>query len=418
MKRITLLFAALVLSACLVPAGETIRVLCYNGPITDAVKALLPAFEKETGVKAVIESYGEDQHNQKLTVEFTSNQGASLDVFMTRPLQEGRMMQKNGWYEDLTPYFKDDKEYDFADFLPGAVECTFINGVQTAIPLLTETQVLYYRKDLFAARGVKPPTTFDELEKTAAALTDKANDLSGFVARGQRAALITQFSSYLYSFGGDWFDQKTRKSLVDTPEFIAAAKFYGGLLHKYGPPGALNMSWPQAAAIFGQGKAAMYTDASTVYPALFDPTKSAFAKETGVAPMPAGPKARKVFTVNSWAFAMSAKSANKAACWKFIRFMTSKESTLVMQGQYANCCSRQSAYKDPAGIKAFPADLVAALNESAPYGVGYDRPLVTAVSEARDTIGDVVVTCIEGGDPAPVAKRASVKFQELIDREK
>lgn len=418
MKRCALLFAFVLLAAGAVRAGETIRVMGYTGPIVDAMKALLPEFEKQTGIKADIETYGEDQHNQKMMVEFTSNGGANIDVFMTRPLQEGRMMRKNGWYEDLAPYFKDDGEYDFADFTPGSIECTNIDGVQTAIPLLNETQVLYYRKDIFATKGLKPPTTFEELEETARLLTDREQDISGFVARGQRAAMITQFSSYLYSFGGDWMDAKTGRSLVNTPEFLAAAAFYGRLLHKYGPPGSLNMSWPQAAAIFGQGKAAMYTDASTVYPALFDPNKSAYSAQTGAAMLPKGPKAHRIYNVTSWGLAMSSKSANKDACWKFIRFMTSKPSITVMQGTFANSCARQSVFKDPEGVKAFPPDLVKAILDSAPYGVGYDRPLVTAVGEARDIIGDIIVSCIEGKDPAPVAKRASEKFQELMDREK
>ena len=353
-----------------------------------------------------------------IAVEFTANQGNSIDVFMTRPMQEGRMMQRNGWYEDLAPYYKDDAEYDFADFSVGSVECTNIGGIQTGIPVLNETQLMYYRKDLLEAKGLKPPTTFEELEKAAAMLTDRSTDMSGFVARGQRAALITQFSSFLYSFGSDWFDAATNKSLVDTPDFLAAAKFYGGLLHKYGPQGALNMSWPQGVAIFGQGKAAIYIECSPVYPALCDPTKSAYSGVTGIAAVPAGPKARKVYTTTSWALAISANSRHKDAAWKFIRYVTSKDATILMQDEYANPCARDSVWLSEEGTKNFPPEMVKAISDSAPYGVGYDRPMVTAVSEARDVIGDVVVACIEGKDPEPVAKQAHAKFQELLDREK
>lgn len=418
MKRFVCLTAVVTLSVCMAIAGETIRVLCYTGPIVDAMKVMVPDFEKETGIKVIVDSYGEDQLTQKVMVEFSASQGAGIDVFMTRPMQEGRMMVKNGWYEDLAPYYKDDAEYDFADFTVGSVECTNIGGIQTGIPVLNETQLMYYRKDLLEAKGIKPPTTFEELEKAAAALTDRENDMSGFVARGQRAALITQFSSFLYSYGSDWFDAKTMTSLVDTPDFIAAANFYGGLLHKYGPPGALNMSWPQGVAVFGQGKAAIYIECSPVYPALFDTTKSSYSEQTGIAAVPTGPKARKVYTTTSWALSISSQSKQKQAAWKFIRYMTTKKATTLMQGEYANPCARDSVWRDPEGTKNFPAEMVQAINESAPYGVGYDRPMVTAVGEARDIIGDVVVAAIEGKDPAPVAKRASVKFQELLDREK
>ena len=82
--------------------------------------------------------------------------------------------------------------------------------------------------------------------------------------------LVTQFSSFLYSMGGDWFDAD-RKATINTPEALAAIDLYGTLLREYGPPGVLNMSWPQAVAIFAQGNAAMYTDASSIYANLLDP---------------------------------------------------------------------------------------------------------------------------------------------------
>ncbi len=420
MKKFALVMILLSLCAAAGMAGESIRVVGSVVSWTDGMKPLIPEFEKETGIKVNLETYGEDQLNQKLLVEFTASGGADIDVFMTRPLQEGRMMRKNGWYEDLAPFFKDDKDFDFEDFTPGSVECTLIDGVQTSIPLMLDTEVMYYRKDVLAAKGIAPPKTFAELEATAKTLNDPAKDFFGFVSRGQRSALITMFSSYLYSFGGDFFDQKTGKSLVDTPEFRAAAEFYGSMLRKYGPPGATNMHWMQASAIFVQGKAAIYIDGSSLYSGILDPAKSAFAKDTGIMVFPAGPKGHRTYNIVPWGIAISPKSAKKAAAWKFIRYMTDKKRTTIIQGKYMNPCARQSAYKDPEGVKGFPPDFAVAMEASAAIseGYGYDRPRVVAVSEARDIIGEVVVTAIEGRDIAPAAKAANAKFQELLDREK
>ncbi|MCL2000924.1 MAG: sugar ABC transporter substrate-binding protein [Planctomycetes bacterium] len=417
MKKTILAVMLFVMTACMVGAGESIRVLCYTSPITEAFKSMIPAFEKETGIEVNLETMGEDQLNQRLIVEFASDGGINIDVFMTRPMQEGRLMRRNDWYEDLAPYFKDDAEFDFADFSPGSIGSTNIDGVQTAIPLLADTEVLYYRKDLFEEKGLKPPATFDEMEKIAELFTDKSKDMYGFVARGQRGPLITMFSGFLYAYGGDWYDFKTRKSLVDTPEFLAACKMYGGLLHKYGPPGVLNMSWNQAAVVFGQGKAAMFTDGSGTFPAIMNPATSPYADKTGVAPMPLGPGPRRVMTGVAWGFAISKKSGHKDAAWKFIRHMTNKEGTRVVQGDFGVPLSRMSTWEDPEGVKSFPPELVAALVDSAPYGLGYDRPLVISVSEARDIIGSAVVAAIEGQDPLPAIRIAHSRFQELLDRE-
>ena len=73
-------------------------------------------------------------------------------------------------------------------------------------------------------------------------------------------------------------------------------------------------------------------------------------------------------------------------------------------------------WADPAGAAAFPADWVAAVAASA-NGRGYDRPLVTAVTEARDIIGGAVNVAIEGGDYVAAANEANAQFQALLDSE-
>lgn len=394
-------------------AGTTLRLVGANHPWQVAITPLLAEFEAATGIKVNFEALGEDQLNQKLTTEFTAG-NSDIDVFMQRPLQEARVMQLNGWYEDLTNCVSD-PAYDFADFADGAVGTTTVNGVLTGIPIVTEQEVLYYRKDLLEAAGLSVPTTLDELKAAAEALTDKNNEIYGFVARGQRSPLVTQFSSFLYSMGGDWFDEN-RQATINTPEALAAIDLYGTLLREYGPPGVLNMSWPQAVAIFAQGNAALYTDASSIYSNMLDPEKSAVADKTGVAKFPAGPAGSIMYNVTSWGLAMHSGSKHKEAACEFIKWATSKDIVLKTQGEGAVPGARESVWADPAGAAAFPADWVEAVAASA-NGRGYDRPLVTAVTQARDIIGGAVTVAIEGGDYVAAANDANAQFQALLDSE-
>jgi multiple sugar transport system substrate-binding protein len=394
-------------------AGVTLRLVGANHPWQVAITPLLADFEAATGIKVNFEAYGEDQLNQKLTTEFTAG-GSDIDVFMQRPLQEARVMQMNGWYEDLTNCVSD-PDYDFADFADGAVGTTMVNGVLTGIPIVTEQEVLYYRKDLLEAAGLEVPKTLDELKAAAEALTDKDNEMYGFVARGQRSPLVTQFSSFLYSSGGDWFDAD-RQATINTPEALAAIDLYGTLLREYGPPGVLNMSWPQAVAIFAQGNAAMYTDASSIYANVLDPELSAVADKTGVAVFPAGPAGPIMYNVTSWGLAIPSSSQHKEAACEFVKWATSKEIVLRTQSEGAVPGARDSVWADPAGSAAFPADWVAAVAASS-NGRGYDRPLVTAVTEARDIIGGAVTVAIEGGDFETAANDANAQFQALLDGE-
>ncbi|MCL2001184.1 MAG: extracellular solute-binding protein, partial [Planctomycetes bacterium] len=166
-------------------SGETLRMLCVTHFWTNFMQSILPEFEKAHGVKVQPEVYAEDQLTHKLSVEFAAG-GTDVDVFMTRPLQDARMMWRNGWYVDLLPLAQKEPDYDFADFNPGAVASTSVDGHLIAIPLITEMQILYYRKDILKEKGVPVPTTLDELRAAAQKLHDPANGFYGFACRGQR----------------------------------------------------------------------------------------------------------------------------------------------------------------------------------------------------------------------------------------
>ena len=400
-------------------AGASLRVLFANHPWNTAITPLLPDFTSKTGIKLNTESYGEDQLSQKLTTEFTAG-GSTVDAFMQRPLQEGRLYTRNGWYADLGTFVNNTSKtpttWNFQDFQAGAVQTETIGGKLAGVPIVIEHEVLYYRRDLLDAAKIAVPASLNDLQAAAAKLTDPAKGMFGFIARGQRSPAVTQFSSFLYSYGGDFFDQKTMKATLNTPQAIAAFQFYGNLLHKYGPTGVLNMSWPQAVAVFAQGKAALYTDADSIYQNLLDPTKSVVAGKTGVARFPAGPAGAVMYSVCSWGLSMAASSKNKDAAWQFMQWATSPEITLKVQGQGAVPEARNSVWQNPQGTQKFPQDWVAAAKASA-SGRPYDRPLLTQVSQARDIVGSVIVTAIEGGDVPAAAAKANSDLQALLDTE-
>ena len=400
-------------------AGTTLRFLAANHPWTDAIKPLLPDFEQQTGIKINMESYGEDQLTQKLTTEFTAG-NSNVDVFMQRPLQEGRLYAQNKWYADLNPYVKDASKtpssYDIKDFQSGAMDTETVNGVLTGIPIVVEQEVLYYRKDLLQQAGLQVPKTLDDLQAAAQKLTDKSKGQYGFVARGQRSPAVTQFASFLYSFGGDWENEQTHQATLDTPEALQAFKFYGDLLRNYGPPGTENMSWPQAVAVFAQGKVALYTDSNAIYQNILDPSKSQVADKTGVATFPAGPKGDIMYNIPSWGLSLNASAPHKDAAWAFIEWATSQATVLKTQGQGAVPGARASVWSDAQGKAKFPAGFVDAVNASKD-GRGYDRPRVVDVGKARDIVGTVIDTGIEGGNVDSAAKTANQEFQQLLDSE-
>ena len=396
--------------------SKTVRVTLANHVWTDIVKAKLPEFEKTTGLKVELSQYGEDQLSDQYNVKLNAGTD-EIDVMMYRPLQEGKLFAKNGYLSDLSANVKANKDWGWADFQAGPVGATTFKDKVVGVPIITEQEVLYYRKDLLAKAGLQVPKTMEELEAAAKKIKAQNPGVAGFVARTGKSPAVTQFSSFLYSLGGDFIDENG-KSGISSDAAKKAYALYGGMIRNHGPANvSTDMGWPEAMAIFTQGKAGLYTEADSLYKNATDPAKSKVAKTVGFAPMPAGPSGSKAYNIPSWALGANEASKNQANAWKFIEWATSKQMTLETQ-KGGVPAARTSVWNDPAGIASYPKDLAATIAISTKNGIGHDRPLVIKVPESRDIVGNPIVVAITGGDSGAAADEASVAFQKLLDAEK
>ena len=397
--------SSLCLSAGAMAQGKEIRVLLANHPYGELLKTAIPQFERSTGIKVNVESLQEGQLTTTLTPEFATR-SSSVDVFMTRPLQEGKMFYKNGWYEPLT--------MDFADYPKNVLSVGTFGEKTYIVPLVTEWQVLYYRKDLLSAAGIKVPTTFAELEEAAKKLNSDA--VAGIASRGKGAAAVTQLSSYIYNYGGAYLDKGV--AVFDSAPAVEATRFYGKLLGNYGPKGVTSMSWENIMPLFQAGKVAMWTDASVFYGQIIDPTKTQVAAENvGIANLPAGPKTNAPFIVSSWGMAMAKQSKNKELAAQFLTWATGKE--LAAQAMLANITmARSSVWEDKAILAKINPGLVETRAFAAKNGTPFDRPYMSAVGEARDLIGELIIESINtkgaSANLDKMAKDRAKKVNELL----
>lgn len=383
-----------------------IRVMLANHPYGELLKAAIPEFEKSSGIKVNAESLQEGQLTTKLTTEFATN-SSSVDVFMTRPLQEGKMFQKNGWYEALTAY-------DFSDYPKNVMSVASFGGRTYIVPLVTEWQVLYYRKDLLAAAGLKVPGNFDEFEAAAKRLN--TDDVAGFAARGKGGAAVTQLSSYVYNHGGLYLDNGV--AVFDSKPAVDAIRYYGRMNGSYGPKGVTAMSWENIMPLFQAGKVAMWTDASVFYGQIIDPAKTQLsADKVGIANLPAGPKASSPFIVTSWGMSIAKQSKKKDLALQFLTWATSKE--LAAKAMLANITmARTSVWEDKAVLAKVNPGLVETRAYAARNGYPLDRPYMSAVGEARDLIGELIIESINTKGTSPnlerMAKQRVDKVNELL----
>lgn len=396
-------------------ASTTLNVTLANHVWTDIITERIPEFEEQSGLEVVVTQLSEDQLADNYKVKLNAG-STDVDVMMYRPLQVGQLFGQSGYLADMTDLVGDAGDWNWDDFQAGPVGLTTYEEQVVGVPMITESEMVYYRTDLLEDAGLEVPTTLEELEEAARTIKEENDGIAGIVMRSQASAAVTQLSGFLYSFGGTWIDDQGN-SAIASPEAQEAYAYYGRLLHDYGPDQiSTDMSWPESAAIFAQGDAGFWIDASSLYENVYNPENSQVGDQVGFAPFPEGPAGSRPYNVAAWALGINSASENQENAWEFIQWATSPEMTLEIQTDGVPG-ARTSVWENPDGTASFPEDLAAAIATNGDNGVGEDRPLVVGVAEAREIVGAPIVAAITGEDAAAAATQADEQFQALLDSE-
>ncbi|MFJ2011214.1 ABC transporter substrate-binding protein [Streptomyces globisporus] len=404
------------LSACAGGGGKPsadapLRIMAINHVWSQAVKRRIAEFEEHVGRRVSMTLLTADQLASSYNVKLNAS-GTDVDVMMVRALQEQLLFGHNGWLADLSDRVADDR-FAWDDFQDAPREASVTAGKVLSVPVVTERPALYYRKDLVADLG-GPPRTLEALMEGARQLTRRQDGFYGYVGRGQRSGAVSQWSSFLYSYGGDFVVDG--ESGIGSAEAVAAYEYYGRLLAGSGPPGATNMSLEQAMPIFAQGKAAFFVDADAIYSSFLDPKVSRVRETVGFAPFPAGPAGAKPHNIPSWSLGINTFSRLQDDAWEFIRWAAGPEMSAALQKEGIPG-ARTSVWSDPETLSAFPPELAEAMRINAERGVGYDRPRVLQVGRARDIVGRPLVAGILGQSVRPVVRDAHAEFADFLVRD-
>ncbi|MFD3817589.1 ABC transporter substrate-binding protein [Streptomyces rubiginosohelvolus] len=404
------------LSACAGGGGKPsadapLRIMAINHVWSQAVKRRIAEFEERVGRRVSMTLLTADQLAGSYNVKLNAS-GTDVDVMMVRALQEQLLFGHNGWLADLSDRVADDR-FAWDDFQDAPREASVTSGKVLSVPVVTERPALYYRKDLVADLG-GPPRTLEALMEGARELTRRKDGFYGYVGRGQRSGAVSQWSSFLYSYGGDFVVDG--KSGIGSAEAVAAYEYYGRLLAGSGPPGATNMSLEQALPVFAQGKAAFFVDADAIYSSFLDPKVSRVRETVGFAPFPAGPAGAKPHNIPSWSLGINTFSRLRDDAWEFIRWAAGPEMSAALQKEGIPG-ARTSVWSDPKTLSAFPPELAEAMRINAERGVGHDRPPVLQVGRARDIVGRPLVAGILGQSVRPVVRDADAEFADFLVRD-
>jgi len=344
-------------------------------PLTESV------FEKQNpGITVKFATYTEGDLRAAIEKDVSTHSN-SFNVVMIGPY-EAPLFAKNGWLVDLTKqYTSSDPSYDASDLLPPVAKALSYNGDLYAAPFYGESSMLYYNKALLSAAGVTMPEhpTWTQVA-AAAAKVNQPGKVAGICLRGlagwgdNMAALDTVINT----FGGEWYNDNWQAQLT-SPADTQAVNFYVNLVKQYGEPGASNDSFNQLLTLYGQGKCAMWYDATVAATSIASEFPSVYA-QTGYAFAPTE-KTSSSGWLWSWALGIPQGVNNEGAAWKFISWATSKQYDTLVAQKYGWSAvppgTRTSLYNNPDYTKA--ASAFAGITLQSIDGTDPDNPTVNKV---------------------------------------
>lgn len=366
MKRSVLVVSAGLLLVALgsARAATEITIATVNNPDMVTMQQLTPEFQKaypDITLKWVV--LPENELRQKVTLDIASGAG-SFDV-ATVGTYEVPIWAKNGWLEPLTPIFAKNaalaKSYDLNDVLTPVRKGLSYNNQLFALPFYAESSMTYYRKDLFAAAGLKMPVkpTWSQIEGFAAKLHKPSAGQYGICLRGLPGwgENMAVFATVVNTFGGRWYDTSWNAK-VNSPEWKSAMNFYVNMIKKYGPPGVTSNGFTENLTLMSQGKCGMWIDATVAAGFLVDGSQSKIVNTVGFANAPTGPGTpRGSNWLWSWSLTIPKSTKKEDAAFKFITWATSKEYIALVaktKGSWASVPpgTRTSTYNNPEYKKA------------------------------------------------------------------
>ena len=395
--------------------GTEIRLLSLRAWFLDHWKANLPEFEKLTGIKVVIEDFPEDPFRQKLAVEMSAK-SKTVDVFTTGTMREGRQFVNSGWYADLTPLINDpaatNPEWDKGDFLDSIWKAHQFGGKMFAIPVQMNVQLLYYRKDLLDAAGLKPPKTLEELEAAAKKMHNPPS-VCGFVSRGLRTQAPYSWSHWLYAYGGSWLTSDGKPG-INTPAALTATQQYVRLLQNYGNPGVTQNGSSEVQTEFLQGRAAMILDAVSWAGLFSDPTRSKVAGKWAGALAPPGPGGV-TYELWAWSFAVSPFSEKQKAAWLFVQWATSKEMQRPLHFR-SFPMPRKSLWTDSEWKSKLEPGYYEAAMTQAQSARPIGHPPFVASPEVTGIVGIAINNALAGRDVKAEMDAAASKMADVLEK--
>lgn len=353
------------------PGATTLNVLGESTSTLEAIKARKDGFERSSGVSvnclmATFEVL-QQKANQDLGAgtglyDVILNYNFSLSSYVGNSWVLTRSEMKNLAPDERLWRFEQDlfpniwKETGFYPVRKGA------EPEAVGFPFAGNTMLLVYDRKLFSdarqmadfkqrfGRELAPPATWEDFRQVAEFFTQPSNNLHGLVLQGASGGwLYYEWCNFAYSMKGGvlrkdhgWAGDVSTPVILDSPETIAATKFYLGL-KPFSAGDYFATGQNEQVKLMKERKGAMAIMWSDVLHDLIRDDPNAF----GFAPIP-GSKS----LIGGGIFYVNRKSKHPKQATEFVAYMLKKDEQIKLM-QSGLCSPLRSVYDVPE-VKAIP----------------------------------------------------------------
>jgi multiple sugar transport system substrate-binding protein len=237
--------------------------------------------------------------------------------------------------------------------LPGPVKTATALGKLYAVPINSNTELLWYRKDLLAKLGKPVPKTWDEMLNDAIALAKMGQPHYIEEQGAEYEGLTVWFNSLVNSAGGQIITPNNK--VVIGPSAQTAASIMHRLATSPAADPSLNVNMEdQARTQFEKGLAAFEINYPFVWPAAQKDVPSIF-KQMGYAPFPTvTPGTPPHVSIGGYDLGVSSYSKHPSEAFNALSCLTQQkyEENYATLGGLAPV--RTAIYSDPKFLKQYP----------------------------------------------------------------
>ncbi len=357
-------------------------VLAVQNFAFDAINSVLPDFQSSTGLTVALEggpASGSDMLT-KYSAAFAAG-NSPVDVFSDSDESSPAFMRA-GWVIPLNDVLPQATFDDYPDSMKPYIETFLTNdGMQYRLPHSFDVGYFFTRKDLLDAKGLKAPTTWDEMVSVGKEMTDASSNFYATTDALIKPALLFVFVAYLAAQSGGSvfdFDDQTGEALQFLYDMIYT--------HKIFPEEALNDDYTAQNNLYtGDHIAFMrqwpfFQDVGTALTDWYAPDKMVIELP------PAGAAGAKSW-IGGWGWSIPTSAPNMDGAKALLTYLTSTDVAPKLAEQQSFLLTPRKSILD--AMQGQDNPIINAMQRYSDANVFAARPFNPRVAEAESVVDDM-----------------------------